>query len=163
MQPRYISLDGLVVGILMPWWGVGVLSQKTQILPSSIQLNGCDIPRSTSVRNLGVSLDQALFPTTRIPYMSGLLSRTPSNQFRRALSHPRCYQNSSALLFCLVLITVIHFLLGAPKIWYVNFKKFKIRLPALVVLSGVTTYYLRSFMLYTGFLSNPAFSTKFFF
>ena len=71
---------------------------------------------------------------------------------------------SSALSFYLVLITVIHFLLGAPKIWYVNFKMFKIRLPALlVVLSGLTTYYLRSFVLYTGFLSNPAFRTKFFF
>ena len=96
--------------------------------------------------------------------MSGLLSRTASNQFCPSLSHPRCYQNSSALPFCLVLITVIHFLLGAPKIWYVNFKMFKIRLPALlVVLSGLTTYYLRSFVLYTGFLSNPAFRTKFFF
>ena len=94
--------------------------------------------------------------------MSGLLSRTPSNQFCPSLSHPRCYQKSSALPLCLVLITVIHFLLGAPKIWYVNFKKFKIRLTALVVLSGLTTYYLRSFVLYTGFLSNPAFSTIFF-
>ena len=60
MQPQYISLDGLVVGILMPWWGGGGVSQKTQILPSSIQLNGYDIPRSTSVRNLGVTLDQTL-------------------------------------------------------------------------------------------------------
>ena len=32
--------------------------QKTQILPSSIQLNGCDIPLSNSVQNLGVTLEQ---------------------------------------------------------------------------------------------------------
>ena len=37
MQPQYISLDGLVVGILMPWWGVGVLVRKPKfyLLPSS--------------------------------------------------------------------------------------------------------------------------------
>ena len=32
--------------------------QKTQILPSSIQLNGCDIPLSTSVQNLDATLEQ---------------------------------------------------------------------------------------------------------
>ena len=32
--------------------------QETRNLPSSIQLNGCDIPLSTSVWNLGVTLSQ---------------------------------------------------------------------------------------------------------
>ena len=69
----------------------------------------------------------------------------------------------SALLFCLILITVIHLSLGDPKIWYVNFKKFKIMLPASsVILPGLTTY-LQSFMIYTGFLLNLAFSTKYLF
>ena len=49
---------------------------------------------------------------------------------------------------------------GYAKIWYVNFKKLKIILPiSLVFLPGPTTY-LGSFVLYVGFLSNPAFSTK---
>ena len=53
-----------------------------------------------------------------------------------------------------------HFSLGVPKIRSVNFKKFKLMLPAsFVVLPGLTTY-LQSFVLYTGFLSNPAFTTK---
>ena len=79
--------------------------------------------------------------------MSGLLSRAPSNQFYPSLSHQRCSQNSH---------------LGALKICFINFKKLKIMLPASSVLPGLTTY-LRSFVLYIGLLSNPAFSTKFFF
>ena len=82
--------------------------------------------------------------TTRIPYMSGVLSRAPSNQFYPSLSHQRCSQNSH---------------LGALKICFINFKKLKIMLPASSVLPGLTTY-LRSFVLYIGLLSNPAFSTK---
>ena len=52
---------------------------------------------------------------------------------------------------------VIHFSLGAPKIWSVNFKI--MLLASSVILPGLTTY-LWSFVLYIGFLSNPAFSTK---
>ena len=61
---------------------------------------------------------------------------------------------SSALSFRLVLITVIRFSLGAPKILSVNFIKFKIMLPdSSAVLPGLTTH-RRSFVIYSGFLSN---------
>ena len=63
----------------------------------------------------------------------------------------------SVLSFCLVLITVILFSLGAPQTWSV---KFKTILPApSVVLPGLTTC-LWSSVLYTRFLSNPESSTK---
>ena len=65
----------------------------------------------------------------------------------------------SALSFYLVSITVVHF--SPPKL--VSFKRSKNN-ASLVVLPGVTTsFYLLSYVLYTGFLRTPAFSTNFFF
>ena len=93
--------------------------QKTQILPSSIQLNGCDVPLSTSVQNLGVTLDQTLsfqkhiFHTCQACYHE----LHQINSICHYLIHNALKTLISALLFCLRLITVnvIHFSLGAPK------------------------------------------------
>lgn len=91
-------------------------SQKTQTFPSSIQMNGCDTPLSTSVRNLGVALDQTLFPATPIPYVRLAISSSVESVLSVTISPTMLSKLSPALLFCLVLITVIHFLLDAPKI-----------------------------------------------
>ena len=64
------------------------------------------------------------------------------------------------LQFSLVLITVIYCSLLTPDISSLKFKTSARMLPVLcAVLSGLATY-LRSFPLYTTFLSNPVFSTK---
>ena len=132
--------------------GTPKLILKTQTLPSSSILNGCGTPLSTSVQTLGVALDQTLYLATHILYMSGsVLSDTvPLTMLSEIFS---------VLPFRLVLNTVIHFSLGAPQFWCVNFK---IMLSASSgVLPGLTTY-LRPFILYTGILLNPVFSTRFF-
>ena len=61
-------------------------TQKPQTLPSSMQLNGYELPLFPSVRSLDVPLDRSPFPATRIPYTSGLLSQTPANQFYPTIS-----------------------------------------------------------------------------
>ena len=96
-------------------------TQKPQTLPSSMQLNGYELPLFPSVRNLDVPLDRSPFPATRIPYTSGLLSQTPANQFYPSLSFSRCSQDSTVVLcccftFCLEMIIVIHSSLVALKI-----------------------------------------------
>ena len=95
--------------------------QKTQTFPSSIQMNGCDTASSTSVQNSGVALDQTLFPATPIPYVRLAISGSVELVLSVTISPMMLL---SALSFCLIFITVIHFLLGAPKIWSVNFRKF---------------------------------------
>ena len=135
-------------------------SQKTQTFPSSIQMNGCDTPLSTSVRNLGVALDQTLFPATPIPYVRLAISSSVESVLSVTISPTTLL---SVLSFCLIFITVIHFLQGAPKIWSVNFRKFIIMLPtSSVILPGLTTY-LWSFVFYTSFLLNPVFNQNNFF
>ena len=87
--------------------------QKTQTFSSSIQMNGCDTASSTSVQNLGVALDQTVFPATPIPYVRLAISSSVESVLSVTISPMMLL---SALSFCLIFITVIHFLLGAPKI-----------------------------------------------
>ena len=104
--------------------------------------------------------------TTLIPYMSGLLSRDPSNQFypsRHYLTH-----DALKTLICAFVLSPIDYcnslLAGCPKNLICNLQKVKNNAARLISRSARSDHtYLRSFVLYTGFLSNPTFSTNFFF
>ena len=93
-------------------------TQKIQLLPSSIQLNGCNIP-VYSVRNLGVTLDKTLSFQQHIYTICvrfAILNSVES-VLSVTISLMMLSELSSVILFCFVLITIIHFLLGALKIW----------------------------------------------
>ena len=74
------------------------ISRKTQTLPSTIQMNSCDIPLSTSVPNLGVTLDQTFFPAT---HNYTVHIRLAISSFIESVPHPQCSENPHTC-FCSV-------------------------------------------------------------
>ena len=106
--------------------------QKTQTFSSSIQMNGCDTASSTSVQNLGVALDQTLFPATPIPYVRLAIS----SSVRHYLTHDA--------LICTFILSHIYYcnslLAGCPKNLICKFQKVHNLPTSSVILPGLTTY-----------------------
>ena len=130
-------------------------------LPFSVDLNGTSINLSSSVHNLGVTLDQNLSfqqhvsCTCQICYFE--LRRI--NSIRHYLSQD-ALKTLILLLSCPELITAIPYSLAVLSSSFTNFKKFRTTLQgsSVELLSLIT--YLPSFTLFTGFLLNKELNTN---
>ena len=95
-----------------------ISSPKSNLtLPSSVDLNGCSITISSSVRNLGVTFDQSLSFHQHVANVCSLCYREIHPHF---LCSSTFYlmmplKSFSVLLFCHVWITVMPLLAGSPK------------------------------------------------
>ena len=90
-------------------------TQKNSISPSSIQVNGCDIPLFTSVRHLSLIFDQTFSFQQHVSH-TGLACYPELHQISSVTTSPMMFSKlSSVPSFCLILITVIHSSQGAPK------------------------------------------------
>ena len=129
-----------------------------------MQLNGFVIPLSHSLRNLSVTVDQTL-SLQHVPRtgQACYLKLGRASSIRHYISQPRCSQNSHLRFFLSRIDYCKSVQAGFSKNLIRNFERFQIMLPAsLAVLPGLITH-LTALVLYSGFLSNPAFATKFFF
>ena len=127
--------------------------QKTQILPSSIQLNGCDIPLSTSVQNLGVTLEQTF---SFQKYVSGTCQAWNSS------NHPYLSHDALKILICAFILSHTDYcnslLTGCPKNLVCKLQNNAARLISHSARSDHISLILCASII--SFLSNPAFSTK---
>ena len=135
-------------------------NRKSLFLPFSVDLNGTSIHLSSTVRNLGVTLDQNLSFQQHVPRACQICYF----ELRRILSVITSYNMFSRhwylLLYCPESITAISYSLAVLSSSFTNFRKFRSTLQgsSVELLSLIT--YLPSFTLFTGFLLNKELNTN---
>ena len=135
-------------------------NRKSLFLPFSVDHNGTSIHLSSTVRNLGVTLDQNLSFQQHVPRACQICYFELRRILSVITSHNMLSRHWYLLLYCPESITAISSSLAVLSSSFTNFRKFRSTLQGSSVELPSLITYLPSFTLFTGFLLNKELNTN---